>query len=412
MKERLVLAYSGGLDTSVILKWLLEKGYEVITFTANLGQADDFEATKKKALKIGASKAIVEDLRKEFITDYIFPAIKANAKYEGRYLLGTSLARPLTAKAQILLAKEEEATILAHGSTGKGNDQVRFEFAYRTLYPQARIIAPWKDPEFLSRFKGRDDEIEYAKANGIPVSVTKKDPWSTDDNILHISYEAGILEDPSLRPPETMFRMTTAPKEAPDKETVLEIEFKKGIPICIRNLNDEKEEHTPLGLFAYLNEVAGKNGVGRIDMVENRFVGMKSRGVYETPAGTVLQAAHRDLESITLDREVMYIKDFITPMFARAVYFGYWFSPEVEYMMKMVDESQENVTGKVRISLFKGNADIIGRESPISLYDPELASMHKEGEYDPTKARGFIDVSAIRLQAWANLERKKGRSIP
>lgn len=411
MKEKLVLAYSGGLDTSVILKWLLERGYEVISFTANLGQADDFEAIKKKALKIGASKAIVRDIREEFIKDYIFPAIKANAKYEGRYLMGTALARPLTAKAQILVAKEEDATILAHGATGKGNDQVRFELAYRTLYPQAKIIAPWKDLEFLSKFKGRDDEIEYAKAHGIPVPVTKKEPWSMDDNIMHISYEAGILEDPSLRPPETMFRMTTSPKDAPDKETVLQIEFEKGVPVTIRNLDDGTEKTTPLELFVYLNDVAGRNGVGRIDMVENRFVGMKSRGVYETPAGTVLHAAHRDLESITVDREVMYVKDLITLMFSRAVYFGYWFSPEVEYMMKTINQSQENVTGKVRIALFKGNADVIGRESHFSLYDPELVSMHTEGEYDPTKARGFIDVAAIRLQAWANLERKKGKNL-
>lgn len=411
MKEKLVLAYSGGLDTSVILKWLLEKGYEVIAFTANLGQADDFEAIKKKALKIGASKAIVKDIREEFIKDYIFPAIKADAKYEGRYLMGTALARPLTAKAQILVAKEEDATILAHGATGKGNDQVRFELAYRTLYPQAKIIAPWKDLEFLSKFKGRDDEIEYAKAHGIPVPVTKKEPWSMDDNIMHISYEAGILEDPSLRPPETMFRMTTSPKDAPDKETVLQIEFEKGVPVTIRNLDDGTEKTTPLELFVYLNDVAGRNGVGRIDMVENRFVGMKSRGVYETPAGTVLHVAHRDLEGITVDREVMYVKDLITLMFARAVYFGYWFSPEVEYMMKTINQSQENVTGNVRIALFKGNVDVIGRESPRSLYDPELVSMHTEGEYDPTKARGFIDVAAIRLQAWANLERKKGKSL-
>ena len=411
MKKKVVFAYSGGLDSSVILKWLLEKNFDVITFTANLGQAEDFDAIKRKALNIGASKAVVKDVRQEFITDYVFPAIRANAKYEGRYLMGTALARPITAKTQILVAKEEGATVLAHGATGKGNDQVRFELAYRTLYPEAEIYAPWKETEFLSKFSGRDDEIKYAEEHGIPVPVTKSKPWSMDDNVMHISYEAGILEDPYLRPPSTMFRMTTSPEDAPDKETILEIEFERGNPIAVRNMNDGTEKTTPLELFTYLNEVAGKNGVGRIDMVENRFVGMKSRGVYETPAGTVLHTAHRDLEGLTLDREVMYIRDFITPMFARAVYFGHWFSPEAEYMRKIIDLSQENVTGKVKVALFKGNAEVIGRTSPASLYDPDLASMHKEGGYDPTKARGFIDITALRLQAWANLEKKKGKSL-
>ncbi len=410
-KEKLVLAYSGGLDTSVILKWLIEKGYDVVAFTANLGQNDDFDAIKQKALNVGASKAIVKDIREEFITDFIFPAIRANAKYEGRYLMGTSLARPLTAKAQIVVAKEEGASTVSHGATSKGNDQVRFELAYRTLFPEAKIVAPWKDPEFLSKFKGRDDAIEYAKQHGIPISATKSDPWSMDDNIMHISYEAGILEDPTTRPPERMFRMTAAPKDAPDKETVLEIDFERGNPVAVRNLDDGTEKKTPLELFIYLNEIAGKNGVGRIDMVENRFIGMKSRGVYETPAGTVLHTAHRDLEGITLDREVMHIRDIISPMFARAVYFGNWFSPEMDFMKKIIDATQENVTGTVKVSLFKGNVDVIGRGSPFSLYDPDLVSMHKEGGYDPTNARGFIDITAIRLQAWANLKKKIGKSL-
>jgi len=411
MAEKVVLAYSGGLDTSVILKWLIERGYNVIAFTANLGQNDDFDAIKKKALSVGATKAVVKDIREEFITDFVFPAIRANAKYEGRYLMGTSLARPVTAKAQILVAKEEGATALSHGSTGKGNDQVRFELAYRTLFPEAKIIAPWKDPEFLAKFKGRDDEIEYAKEHGIPVPVTKSDPWSMDDNIMHISYEAGILEDPALRPLERMFKMTVSPKDAPDKETILDIDFENGNPVAVRNVDEGIEKKTPLELFTYLNEVAGKNGVGRLDMVENRFVGMKSRGVYETPAGTVLHVAHRDLEAITLDREVMHIKDLITPIFARSVYFGHWFSPEMEFMKKVIDVTQENVKGTVKVSLFKGNVDVIGRESPVSLYDPDLVSMHKEGGYDPTNARGFIDVTAIRLQAWANLKKKLGKSL-
>ena len=397
-KEKLVLAYSGGLDTSVILHWLLQKGYEVIAFTADLGQpGEDFEALKEKALKIGASKVYVEDVKEEFIRDFIFPAIRANAIYEGRYLMGTSLARPLTAKTQIEIAKKENATVVAHGATGKGNDQVRFELTYHTLSPGIKIVAPWKDEEFLNKFQGRSDEIEYAKEQGIPIKETKEEPWSSDDNIMHISYEAGELEDPTRRPRESMFKTTVSPKEAPDKETEIEIEFEKGTPIKVKNLEDGAVKSTPLELYTYLNELAGKNGIGREDMVENRFVGIKSRGVYETPAGTILMKAHRDLEGLTMDREVMHLRDSLIPKFAELVYYGFWYSPEMEVLRTFFDKTQEYVSGKVKVSLYKGNIIIAGRESPFSLYDQAQSSMDVAGGYNPKDAIGFIKINAIRL---------------
>lgn len=410
-KETAVLAYSGGLDTSVILRFLVEeKGLDVVTYTADLGQLDlDLQGIKTKALNTGASQAVVEDVRKEFVTDYIFPAIRGNAKYEGRYLLGTSLARPLTAKKQVELAKKIGARILSHGATGKGNDQVRFELAYLTLFPECEIYAPWKDPEFLSIFgdRGRDAMIEYAQKHGIPISQSKKDPWSSDDNLMHISYEAGMLENPMERPLERMFKMTVSPEEAPDKETILEIQFEKGNPVLVRNLGDGTVKDNPLDLFIYLNEIAGKNGVGRVDMVEDRFVGMKSRGVYETPAGTVLQVTHRDLEGLTMDREVMLIRDSLIPKLSERIYSGFWFSPEMDFLRNAIDFTQEDVTGTVHVRLYKGNADPIGRSSPLSLYDEGIASMHEKGKYDPTKARGFIDINALRLQAYARRQQKK-----
>lgn len=396
-KEKLVLAYSGGLDTSVILHWLVQKGYDVITFTADLGQKADFKAIEEKALKCGASKAYIEDVKEEFIRDFVFPAIRANAVYEGRYLLGTSLARPLTAKKQIEIAKKENAAAVSHGATGKGNDQVRFELTYYTLWPGIKVVAPWKDGEFLKTFQGRADEIEYAKRYGIPVKETKEQPWSSDDNIMHISYEAGELEDPAKRPREEMFEMTISPKEAPDKETEIEIEFEKGNPIRIKNLNDGIVKDTPLSLFAYLNEIAGKNGIGREDMVENRFVGIKSRGVYETPAGTILMKAHRDLEGLTMDREVMHIRESLIPKFAELVYYGFWYSPEMEVLRALFDKTQEYVFGKVRVALYKGNIIMTGRESPFSLYDQAQSSMDVAGGYDPRNAVGFIKINAIRL---------------
>ncbi len=397
MKEKLILAYSGGLDTSVILHWLLQKGFDVIAFTANLGQKEDFETLKERALKIGASKVYVEDVREDFIKDFVFPAIRANAMYEGRYLLGTSLARPLTAKKQIEIAKKEGATIVAHGSTGKGNDQVRFELTYLTLAPGIKIIAPWKDEEFLRKFQGRSDAIDYAKEHGIPIKATKDQPWSSDPNILHISYEAGELEDLMKRPRDSMFEMTVSPKDAPDEETEIEIEFLKGTPIGVKNLKDGAVKETPLELFEYLNELGGKNGIGREDMVENRFVGIKSRGVYETPAGTILHKAHRDLEGITMDREVMHIRDSLIPKFSELVYYGFWFSPEMEVLRTLFDKTQEYVTGKVKLVLYKGNIIITGRESPESLYDQAQSSMDVAGGYDPKNAIGFIRVNSLRL---------------
>ncbi|MBW2980038.1 argininosuccinate synthase [Candidatus Woesearchaeota archaeon] len=400
-KEKVILAYSGGLDTSVILKWLLEKGYDVVCYLADVGQQEDFEAAEKKALKLGASKVYISDLKKEFINDFVFPAIKGNAIYEGKYLLGTSLARPLIAKGQIEIAKKENAKYVAHGATGKGNDQVRFEMTYYTLMPGIKIISPWKDPEFLAQFKGRSDMIEYAKQHNVPIPVTKKAPYSSDANSMHISYEAGVLEDPMYTLPEEAFQMTKSPKDAPDKETELVIEFKKGVPVKVEDKTHNVTETEPLKLFAYLNKVAGENGVGRNDLVEDRFVGMKSRGVYETPAGTVLRKAHLDIEGLTMDREVMVIRDSLIPKFSQLIYFGFWYAPEMELLMTTIDKSQENVSGKVYLTLYKGNVNVKGRESPNSLYDEKIASMDELGGYDQTDAIGFIKLNALRLKAWA-----------
>ena len=399
MKQKVILAYSGGLDTSVILYWLIKKGFDVVAYIADLGQQEDFQAAKQKALKIGASKVYIEDLKEEFVTDFIFPAIRANAVYEGRYLMGTSLARPLIAKKQIEIAKKEKAEFVSHGATGKGNDQVRFELTYMTLNPKIKIIAPWKDAEFLSQFKGRSDMIDYANKNGIPVKATKDAPYSTDANLMHISYEAGILEDPKLTPSEKMFEMTKSPKEAPDKETIVEIEFKHGNPVKMKNKNDGTVKTKPLELFQYLNKISGENGIGRIDMVENRFVGLKSRGIYETPAGTVLHIAHRDVEGITLDREVMHLRDTLIPKFAELVYYGFWYSPEMEFLRAAFDKSQEHVSGNVILSLYKGNCMVIGRESKESLYNQDLSSMDAIGGYDQKDALGFIKLNALRLKA-------------
>jgi len=395
--EKVVLAYSGGLDTSVILHWLIQKGYDVITFTADLGQGDDLDALEEKALKVGASKVYIEDVREEFITDFIFPAIRANAIYEGRYLLGTSLARPLTAKKQIEVARKEGANSVSHGSTGKGNDQVRFELTYLTLEPSINILAPWKDAEFLSKFEGRDDLIAYARANGIPVKPKGRN-WSMDANLMHTSYESGEeLEDPTLRPVESMFERTVPPQLTPDEETIVEIEFLKGDPVKVYNLTDDVVKETPLELFTYLNDLAGKNGIGRVDMVENRFVGIKSRGVYETPAGTILHIAHRDIEGITMDREVMHLRDSLITKFSELVYYGFWYSPEMEVLRALFDKSQEHVSGKAKLALYKGNVTVIGRESEESLYDEAQSSMKVAGGYNPQDATGFIRINALRL---------------
>ena len=399
MKEKIVLAYSGGLDTSVILKWLIEKGYEVIAFVADVGQAEDFEECRKKALFLGASKVIIEDLKREFVENYVLKAIMGNAVYEGRYLLGTALARPLIAKKQIEAAINENANIVAHGATGKGNDQVRFELCYYALKPDIKVIAPWKDKGFLEMFKGRTDLLKYAAEKGIPVKASIDKPYSEDDNLMHISHEAGILEDPMFSAQKSMLEKMVMPQDAPDKETRIAIHFKNGIPIKLVNKDDGTVKDDSYELFVYLNNLAGKNGIGLLDMVENRFVGIKSRGVYETPAATVLHIAHMDLEGIAMDREVMRLRNMLTPKFAELIYYGFWFSPEMDFLMAAIEKSQEIIDGSVHICLYKGNVLIEGRESPSSLYNKDLSSMDIEGGFDQTDSRGFIRINAISLMA-------------
>jgi argininosuccinate synthase len=407
MKNKVVLAYSGGLDTSVILKWLINKGYNVICYVADVGQGDNYKEVEAKALALGASKVYVEDLKHELVTDYIFPALRGNAIYEGRYLLGTSIARPLIAKRQVEIAKKENCQFLAHGATGKGNDQVRFEFAYYALFPEAKIIAPWKDPEFLKEFKGRTDMIKYAELYNIPVKVTVAKSYSEDENLMHISHEAGILEDPGQPCPENVYSKTLSPKMAPDKETLVEIEFENGTPVRIKNLEDGTQKTDPLELFEYANHIAGVNGIGRIDLVENRFIGIKSRGIYETPGGFLLWAAHRDLEGIAMDKEVMHLRDMLIPKFSELIYNGLWFSPEMDFLMAAFNKSQEQINGTVMVSLYKGNAMPVYRHSPVSLYDQDLSSMDIEGGFDATDSRGFININAIRLKAHYLVLRKK-----
>jgi len=391
--KKVVLAYSGGLDTSVILKWFVNKGFEVICYVADVGQDDDFEAAKKKALLLGASKVYVEDLKKELVEDYIFPALRGNALYEGRYLLGTAIARPLIAKKQVEIAIKEGTKYVSHGATGKGNDQVRFEFAYYALYPDVEIIAPWKDPEFLSTFKGRTDMLEYAEKHNIPVSQTLKKSYSEDDNLLHISHEAGILEDPAAVCPEEVYSKTISPYNAPDSKTRIKVTFENGTPVQIDNLENGHSVSDPLELFVYANKIAGENGIGRLDMVENRYIGIKSRGVYETPGGYLLWEAHRDLEGISMDKEVMSLRDMLIPKFAELIYNGHWFSPEMDFLMAAFNKSQEAITGEVTLDLYKGNAYTVARYSPYSLYDQDLSSMEIEGGFDATDTKGFINSS-------------------
>ncbi len=397
--EKVVLAYSGGLDTSVILKWLLEKGHEVICYIADVGQNEDFEAAREKALKVGASKVYIEDLQREFVTDYIFTALKGSALYEGRYLLGTSLARPIIAKRQIEIAHKEGATIVSHGATGKGNDQVRFELSYYALDPSIKVFAPWKTEEFLNEFEGRTDLLNYAEKHGIDVEATAAKPYSTDANLMHISYEAGLLEDPKASPPKDMFKMTVDPKDAPDHAIPLAITFQDGIPTKVENLETGVSQSDPLVMMQYLNQLGGENGVGRIDIVENRYVGIKSRGVYETPGGSILWKAHQDLETMAMDREVFRLKESLMPRFAELIYNGYWFSPEMDFLIAAFNKSQEAINGVVYLELYKGNVTVTGRESEGSLYDPELASMDVEGGYDQRDAAGFININAVRLKA-------------
>lgn len=393
--KKIVLAYSGGLDTSVILKWLIEK-YQcpVIAFCADLGQEEDWEEIKKKGQYLGAEKVIIQDLKHEFVKEYCFFAIKAGARYEDWYLMGTSLARPLIAKAQVELALKEGADAVAHGATGKGNDQVRFELTYSALAPHLKIIAPWREWEF----KGRSDLISYAKAKGIPVPVTPEKPYSIDANLFHISYEGGILEDLWQEPPEDMFILTNSPEKAPDEPIYLEIDFDRGEPVAING-----EALSPVSLLQKLNYLGGLHGIGRIDMVENRYVGIKSRGIYETPGGTILHIAHRALEQITLDREVMRLKDTLMPKIAELIYYGYWFSPEFQALKHFIEETQERVTGTVRVKLYKGNVIVCGRKSPFSLYKRELASFEDTGGYSHRDAEGFIKLNALRLRTLVDI---------
>jgi len=406
-KEKVILAYSGGLDTSVIVKWLMNKGYQVICFVGNVGQKEDFDAIEKKALQTGASKVYVEDLREDFIVNYIYPALRANAAYEGRYLLGTSLSRPLLAKKQIEIAMKEKTSIVSHGSTGKGNDQVRFELSCYALNPNILCISPWRDPEFISEFKGRTDLINYAQKWDIPVKASKTKSYSEDENLLHISHEAGILEDPAYRPSEDIFSMSLSPKNAQDRETIIDIYFKGGNPIKVVNKDDGTVKEKPLDLFLYLNELGSQNGIGRLDMVENRHLGIKSRGVYETPGGTILWKAHRDLEGIAMDKEVMHLRDSLIPKFSELLYNGFWFSPEVDFLMAAFNQSQQAIDGMVSVSLYKGNVTIIGRESPFSLYDKALSSMEIEGGFNAIDTSGFINITAMRLKAHNLILRKR-----
>lgn len=396
--NKVVLAYSGGLDTSVILAWLKETyGCSVITFSADIGQGEELDYIEEKALKTGAEKVYIDDLKEEFVRDYVFPAFRANAVYEGRYLLGTSLARPLIAKRQIEIASAEGADAVSHGATGKGNDQVRFELGYLSLNPHIRIIAPWREWTLNSRHA----LMEYAKSHGIPVPVTPRKPYSTDGNLLHVSYEGGILEDPWASPPESIFQLTVSPQDAPDEPEEISIRFEKGDPVAV---NDA--ELSPAQLLAELNLLGGKHGVGRLDLVENRFVGMKSRGVYETPGGTILRAAHMGLESITMDREVMHLRDMLIPKYSELIYYGFWFSPEMEVLQAMIDATQKRVSGTVRLELYKGNCRVTGRRSEQSLYRSDFATFEEDQVYHQKDAEGFIRLNALRLRIQAMMKNK------
>lgn len=399
-KGRVLLAYSGGLDTSCILVWLREQGYEVITYMANVGQEEDFEAAREKALKIGATKVYIEDLRRIFVEELIFPAIQANAIYENVYLLGTSLARPVIAKRQIEIAEKENCEYISHGCTGKGNDQVRFELAYYALKPDIKVIAPWRIPEFYERFPGRPALLAYAAEKNIPVVQTTKQPWSTDENLFHCSYEAGVLEDPDVTPPKNMWKLIVDPEDAPNTPERITITFKQGIPVMVKNNSDGITVSDPLDLFLYLNTIARRNGIGRIDIVENRFIGIKSRGCYETPGGTILRTAHVDLEGLVLDRQVRSLRDqFITPQYSQLLYNGQYFSPERSVLFAALLESQKSVNGEVKLKLYKGNVIIEGRKSDTEkLYDMDESSMDVTGGFSPIDADGFIKTQSIRLK--------------
>jgi len=400
-KEKVVLAYSGGLDTSIIIPWLKENyDYEVIAMAADVGQGEELEPLEEKAIKTGASKLYIEDLKEEFITDYIYPTLKAGAVYEGKYLLGTSFARPIIAKRLVEIAKKEGAVAIAHGATGKGNDQVRFELTVKALAPELKIIAPWR----IWNIRSREDEIDYALERNIPIPVTKKDNYSRDRNLWHLSHEGSELEDPSNEPLyDRLLKLSVTPEKAPDKPTYVEIEFNKGIPVKING-----KEMKPVELMAELNRIGGENGIGIIDIVENRLVGMKSRGVYETPGGTILYAAHRELELLCLDRDTLHYKDIISQRFAELVYYGQWFTPLREALSAFVDVTQQNVTGKVRLKLYKGNIIPAGSESPYSLFSEELCTFGEDNVYNQKDAEGFINLFGLPIKVQAIMKNKSG----
>ena len=388
--KKVALAYSGGLDTSVILKWLIETYQcEVVTFSADIGQEDDFDQIRENARKTGASKIYIEDLKEEFVRDYVFPAFRANAIYEGQYLLGTSLARPLIAKRQVEIAKLEGADAVSHGATGKGNDQVRFELGYLAHEPHIKIVAPWREWDLTSRTA----LMAFARKHGIKVPTTHEKPYSTDSNLLHISYEGGVLEDPWVAAPEDIYTLTVSPRNAPDTPQVIEVEFQTGDPVAVNG-----RDLSPAALLTELNRLGGRHGIGRVDIVENRFVGMKSRGVYETPGGTVLRTAHMAMESITLDREVMHLRDGLITKYAELIYNGFWFAPERSVLQKLIDETQKNVSGVVRLELFKGNCQVLGRKSDASIYRVDFATFEDDAVYSQKDAEGFIRLNALRLR--------------
>lgn len=396
--RKVVLAYSGGLDTSVILRWLIETyGCEVVAFCADLGQGEELATVRDKALKTGAARVVVEDLREEFVSDFVFPMLRANAVYEGGYLLGTSIARPLIAKHQVAVALREGADALAHGATGKGNDQVRFELAYAALAPHLRVIAPWREWELNSR----SALVAFAQRHDIPVPVTTERPYSTDRNLFHVSYEGGILEDPWAEPPSRMFLLTVAPEDAPGAPAQVEVEFEAGNPVAV-----DGRRLGPAELLERLNRLGAEHGIGRADLVENRYVGMKSRGVYETPGGTILHVAHRALESLTLDRELLHLRDSLVPRYAEMIYYGYWFAPERAALQRLMDEAQQDVTGTVRLKLYKGSATVQGRRSPRSLYRPDFATFEADQVYCQQDAEGFINLNALRLRIRALRDRR------
>ena len=396
--RKIVLAYSGGLDTSVILRWLKES-YQcpVVAFCADIGQGAEVDAVAAKARATGADQVFIEDLKEEFVRDFVWPMFRGNALYEGGYLLGTAIARPLIAKAQVEVAGKTGADAVSHGATGKGNDQVRFELTYQALAPDLKIIVPWREWDL----QGRADCVAYAQKYGIPVPVTREKPYSSDRNLLHLSFEGGILEDPWAEPPAEMFLLSKSPQEAPDQPRYLEIDFEAGDPVAV-----DGERLSPAALLARLNEIGGAHGVGRVDLVENRYVGLKSRGVYETPGGTILRAAHQAVESITLDREVMHLRDSLSPRYAELIYYGYWFAPERYVLQKLIDEAQQPVTGTARLKLYKGNVTVVGRKSGKSLYRPDLVTFEAGGDYRQADAAGFIRLNALRLKIRAKLEGK------